>query len=73
MELIADMSSDIEDSIPVQERLQSLDARLIIDSFNEQIEKMKRLTLDEGESLEFKEAPMALIKNDVPETPKNPE
>ena len=72
MELIAEMSSEIEDMLPVQERLHSLDARLIIDSFNEQIEKMQRITLEEGDDLTFKETPMAIIKNEVIET-KNPE
>jgi hypothetical protein len=35
MELIAEGSAEIEELIPKADRIASLDARLIIDSFNE--------------------------------------
>ena len=43
MELIADVSSEIEETLPKRDRDGSLDARLVIDSFNEQIEKARRI------------------------------
>jgi hypothetical protein len=49
MELVAEISDEIEENIPTAERITSLDSRLIIDSFNEQIEKLKRVCSIEDE------------------------
>jgi len=67
MGLIAEVSAEIENLIPKEDRLNSLDARLIIDSFNEQIEKARRLC-EEEDSLEFLPSKVATVyeKKEVP-------
>ncbi len=61
MEMIADLSTQIEEDLPPSERAASLDSRLIVDSFNEQIEKVKRLC-NEEEVLEFAPSQVTQVK-----------
>jgi len=63
LESVAEVSTTIEESLPVSVRAASLDARLILDSFNEQVEKLMRVV--EGEdNLEFAPSLVAVIKID---------
>ena len=66
MELIAEVSADIEEGLPIAERSTSLDSRLVVDSFNEQIEKMKRVVSENEESLEF--APSPVMPVNIPKS-----
>ena len=47
LEMIADVSAEIEDQLSQDEKMHSVDAQLIIDSFNEQIVKIQKLTEEE--------------------------
>ena len=58
---MAEVSTTIEESLPVSVRAASLDARLILDSFNEQVQKLMRVVEGE-ESLEFAPSLVAAIK-----------
>ena len=71
MELIAEVSADIEEALPVAERSTSLDSRLVVDSFNEQIDKMKRIVKENEESLEF--APSPVMPVNIPKTKQSEE
>jgi hypothetical protein len=43
MELVAEVSEEIEERVSSEERIASIDARIIIDSFNDQLEKLSRI------------------------------
>ncbi len=47
LEMIADVSAEIEDQLTQDEKTHSVDAQLIVDSFNEQIMKIQKLTEEE--------------------------
>lgn len=70
---MAELSTTIEESLPVSVRAASLDARLILDSFNEQVQKLMRVV--EGEdSLEFAPSLVAVIKvEEAPPAKQEPE
>lgn len=63
MEFVAEVSTEIEESLPVGERAKSLDSRLIVDSFNEQVEKLMRVVQEE-DNLEFAPSLVPMIKSD---------
>ena len=67
---MAEVSTTIEESLPVSVRAASLDARLILDSFNEQVQKLMRV-VEEEDSLEFAPSLVAVIK--VEESPAKKE
>lgn len=48
LEMIADISAEIEEQLTQDEKTHSVDAQMIIDSFNEQIVKIQKLTEEES-------------------------
>jgi len=63
MDLIAETSTQVDTSLPVSVRQASLDARIIIDSFNEQVQKLMRM-VEEEDNLEFAPSLVPVVKMD---------